>query len=74
MKTYDKIYNFFSIIETVNFIIRKLRWPQLIMLKIFVIYIVINIISNFLIEAFSPILLQNGVKKKMYFQRSYYTV
>ena len=44
------------------------------MLKVFIIYIVINIIGNFLIKAFSRIVLRNWKKQKLYYQRTNYTM
>ena len=44
------------------------------MLKVYIIYIVINIIGNFLIKAFSLIVLRNWKKQKFYYQRINYTM
>ena len=38
------------------------------MLKIFVMYIVINIVNNFLIKAFSFMILQKRVKQELHYQ------
>ena len=43
------------------------------MLKIFDIYIVISIIVNFVIKAFSLMVLRNSVKQKLYYQTTDYT-
>ena len=51
-----------------------ITWLQLIMLKIFIIYIVINIIANFLIKAISPMVLRKRVQQKLYYQRFNYTM
>ena len=44
------------------------------MLKVFIISIVINIIGNFLVKAFSLIVLRNWKKQKLYYQRTNYTM
>ena len=57
-KTYNKIYHFFFLVIEMITFLKRLRY----------------IIGNFLVNAFSQMVLQNRVKYKLYFQRTNYTM